>query len=73
MLAACGFGSLVLGPGPARVAIESIDGAPSGRMRMSVTNLSVLGFDPAYGKMTVPVCQGTVSVTLEGEYSHDPG
>jgi len=73
LLVACGFGSLGFRPGPARVVIESVEGEPSGRMRMSVSNISVLGFDPAYGKMDLPVCEGTVSVTLEGDYSHNPG
>jgi hypothetical protein len=73
MLIACGFGSLLFRPDPARVAIERVEGDYSGQIRMSVSDIPVLGFDPAYGKTTVPACEGTVSVTLEGPYSHNPG
>lgn len=73
MLVACGFGSLGFRPGPAHVAIESVEGDSSGQIRMSVSDIPVLGFDPAYGQTTLPQCEGTVSVTLEGAYSHNPG
>ena len=73
LFVACGFGSLGFKPGMAHVAIESVDGEPTGQLRMTVSNLQVLGFDEAFGKTSVPPCEGSVSVTLEGAYSHDPG
>jgi hypothetical protein len=73
LFVACGFGSLGFARGMAHVAIESVAGEPTGQIRMTVSNLQVLGFDEAFGKTAVPPCQGSVSVTLEGAYSHDPG
>lgn len=73
MLAACGFGSLGFRAGTARVAIESVEGDFEGSLRMTVSDIAVLGFDPAYGKTQLSVCDGTVTVTLAGAYSHDPG
>ena len=73
LFVACGFGSLGFAAGMADVAIESVDGEPAGQIRMTVSNLQVLGFDEAFGKTSVPPCEGSVSVTLEGAYSHDPG
>jgi hypothetical protein len=73
MLVACGFGSLALGSGMAHVSIESLEGAPSGRIRISMSGLPVTGFDPSFGKINVPPCSGSVAVTLEGTFDHDPG
>lgn len=73
MLAACGFGSLGFRAGTAGVAIESVEGDFEGSLRMTVSNIAVLGFDAAYGRTQLPVCDGTVSVTLAGSFSHDPG
>jgi hypothetical protein len=73
LFVACGFGSLGFARGMAHVAIESVNGGTTGQIRMTVSNLQVLGFDDAFGKTTVPPCEGVVSVTLEGDYSHDPG
>lgn len=73
MLVACGFGSLVLGSGLAQVSIENLAGAPSGQVRISISELPVSGFDPSFGKLNVPACTGSVAVTLEGTFEHDPG
>jgi len=73
MLVACGFGSLAFGNGTAHVSIESLQGDPSGRIRISISELPVAGFDPSFGKINVPACAGSVAVTLEGTFEHDPG
>ncbi len=72
LLAACDFGTLALAPGSIEFSITSLDQTAQ-QISITLSNLSVAGFSEEYGRTDVPTCDGTVQITVEGAYMHDPG
>jgi hypothetical protein len=70
---ACGFGSLALSPGPVSIAIESVTGAREGEISITLSDIAVAGYTEEYGVIELPACDGTVEITINGAYEHDPG
>jgi hypothetical protein len=63
---------LALAPGSIEFSITSLD-ETAGQISITLSNLSVAGFSQEYGGTDVPTCDGTVEISVEGNYEHEPG